>query len=59
MTTHARNRRVGVPAYYLGRPAAFWLTALARRPAASQPLTPDRSSSADPSAHRLADRGTS
>jgi hypothetical protein len=58
MTTHARNRRVGVPAYYLGRPADFWRTALAPRPAASQPLTPDRSSSAEPSAHRVADRGT-
>ena len=59
MTTHARNRRAGVPAYYLGRPAAFWRTALAPRPAASQPLTPDRSGSAEPSALRVADQGTS
>ena len=33
MTTHTRIRRVSVPAYYLGRPAALWLAALAPRPA--------------------------
>jgi hypothetical protein len=34
MTTSTRTRPAGVTAYYLGRPAAFWLTALApRRPA--------------------------
>ena len=27
---NARTRRASSPAYYLGRPAAFWLTALAR-----------------------------
>jgi len=31
--THARTRSGRVPAYYLGRPARFWLAALARRPA--------------------------
>jgi hypothetical protein len=34
MTT--RTRRVSVPAYYLGRPAALWLTALAPHPAIHQ-----------------------
>jgi hypothetical protein len=29
MTTHTRTRRVSAPAYYLGRPAALWLAALA------------------------------
>jgi hypothetical protein len=32
MTTQTRTRPVKVTAYYLGRPAAFWLAALARRP---------------------------
>jgi len=37
MTTRTRPRPASVTAYYLGRPAAFWLTALApRRPAASR-----------------------
>jgi hypothetical protein len=31
MTTSTRTR-VNSPAYYLGRPAALWLTAFARRP---------------------------
>jgi len=31
MTT--RTRPGGTPAYYLGRPAAFWLAAFRRRPA--------------------------
>jgi len=31
MTTQTRTRPANVTAYYLGRPAAFWLTALARR----------------------------
>ena len=30
MTTRTRTRRVSAPAYYLGRPAALWLAALAR-----------------------------
>jgi hypothetical protein len=34
MTAHARTRPVTAPAYYLGRPAAFWLTVFAPRPAA-------------------------
>jgi hypothetical protein len=29
--TRTRTRRVSVPAYYLGRPAALWLAALAPR----------------------------
>ena len=33
MTTHARTRRVSSPAYYLGRPAALWLSAFSRPPA--------------------------
>jgi hypothetical protein len=32
MTTSTRTRRVSSPAYYLGRPAALWLAAYARRP---------------------------
>ena len=32
MTTSTRIRRVNSPAYYLGRPAALWLAAYARRP---------------------------
>ena len=32
MTTSTRTRRVNSPAYYLGRPAALWLAAFARRP---------------------------
>jgi hypothetical protein len=32
MTSHARTRLVSAPAYYLGRPAGLWLTALAPRP---------------------------
>ena len=31
MTTSTRIRRVNSPAYYLGRPAALWLTALTPR----------------------------
>jgi hypothetical protein len=32
MTTHTRTRPASAPAYYLGRPAGFWLAALAPRP---------------------------
>ena len=32
MTTSTRTRRINSPAYYLGRPAALWLAAFARRP---------------------------
>ena len=35
MTT--RSRSAGTPAYYLGRPAAFWLTAVRRPPADDRP----------------------
>ena len=31
MNTTTPNRRVSTPAYYLGRPAAFWLAALTAR----------------------------
>ena len=31
MTTQSRTRPANVTAYYLGRPASFWLTALAPR----------------------------
>jgi len=31
MTTQARTRPARAPAYYLGRPAAFWLAAVTRR----------------------------
>jgi hypothetical protein len=34
MTTRTRTRRVSTPGYYLGRPAALWLAALAPQPAA-------------------------
>ena len=33
MTMHTRVRQVGATRYYLGRPASFWLTVLAPRPA--------------------------
>jgi hypothetical protein len=31
MTIHTRTRQIGATPYYLGRPAAFWLTVLAPR----------------------------
>ena len=34
MTSHARTRQAAATAYYLGRPAAFWLAALGARPTA-------------------------
>ena len=37
MTSHTRTRRADAPAYYLGRPAAFWLAALAPRPTTRKP----------------------
>ena len=37
MTTTTRTRQAGVTAYYLGRPAAFWLTALAPRRHGTKP----------------------
>jgi len=36
MTTQTRTRPVKAPIYYLGRPASFWLAALARRPTAGK-----------------------
>jgi len=36
MTTQTRTRPANVTAYYLGRPATFWLTALAPRRTAHQ-----------------------
>jgi hypothetical protein len=47
MTAHTRTRQTGITAYYLGRPAAFWLAALAPQPAAHKP---SRSSCASESA---------
>ena len=37
MTTHTRTRPAYAPAYYLSRPAAFWLAALAPRPMTRKP----------------------
>jgi hypothetical protein len=37
MTTDTRTRPANTPAYYLGRPAALWLAALAPRPTACKP----------------------
>jgi hypothetical protein len=48
------KRKVGVPntapAYYLGRPAALWITALRsrRRPAASYPMKPPSAAATQP-----------
>jgi len=39
MNTSTRTRRVSSPAYYLGRPAALWLTAFARRPVDRTPAS--------------------
>ena len=47
MTTHTCPRRVSAPAYYLGRPAALWLAALAPR---SAPRTSPPASCASTSA---------
>ena len=48
MTT--RSRSVGTPAYYLGRPAAFWLAAVRRPPADG---TPPHASSAGQAREQL------
>jgi hypothetical protein len=40
MTTHAPRRCPSTPAYYLGRPAAFWLDALAPQRAGADGETP-------------------
>jgi hypothetical protein len=37
MTTHTRTRPAAAPAYYLSRPAAFWLATLAPRPTTRKP----------------------
>jgi len=42
MTSNVRIRRVGLPAYYLGRPVALWLAAFAPRPADREPCTGDQ-----------------
>ncbi len=39
MTTSTRTRRVNSPAYYLGRPAALWVAAFARRPGDRTPAS--------------------
>ena len=36
MNAHPRTRQTGATGYYLGRPAAFWRTALAPRSAAQK-----------------------
>ena len=50
MTTHTRTRRVSPSAYYLGRPAALWLTALA------PPADDDAPISSRPVRHKAARR---
>jgi hypothetical protein len=62
MTTHTRIRRVSVPAYYLGRPAALWLAALAPR---GRPLTnhlarraPAKARCSSPAAHKMTTTST-
>ena len=40
MTIHTRTRRFSAPAYYLGRPAALWLAALAPRSTTHNHLAP-------------------
>ena len=40
-THHSRTRRASGPAYYLGRPAVFWLAALAPRSAAVRDVAGD------------------
>jgi hypothetical protein len=37
MTNHTRTRPANTPAYYLSRPAALWLAALAPRPTTRKP----------------------
>jgi len=44
MTSNVRIRRVSSPAYYLGRPAALWLTAFASRAAGRTSCTSESSS---------------
>ena len=39
MTTQSRTRPFSVPAYYLGRPAAFWLEVLSPRRRPTDHLT--------------------
>jgi hypothetical protein len=37
MTNHTHTRPANTPAYYLSRPAALWLAALAPRPTTRKP----------------------
>ena len=37
MTVQTRTRQIGATRYYLGRPAAFWLNAMASRPTTRKP----------------------
>ena len=39
MNTSTRTRQVSSPAYYLGRPAALWVNAFARRPVDRTPAS--------------------
>jgi hypothetical protein len=45
---NTRTRPASAPAYYLGRPAALWLTALTPRPA-------DRTAPREPHAREVSD----
>jgi hypothetical protein len=55
MTIAHRTRPAGAPAYYLGRPAATWRTALRRRPHQLRPPGLSRPTTADHD-HDLASR---
>ena len=44
---NTRTRPSRAPAYYLGRPAAFWLAAAARRPTANKSHRVPRTNSVD------------
>ncbi len=53
MTTRTPTRRVSAPAYYLGRPAALWLAALAQRPGTRESPADPGSAATQPTAARL------
>jgi len=50
MSSSVRIRRVSSPAYYLARPAALWLAALAPRPAGRESCTREGRERHDPAA---------
>jgi hypothetical protein len=47
MTTSTRIRRVSSPAYYLARPAAFWLAAFSPQPRSASCVGDARGPAAD------------